>query len=204
MSITEFPDYPFNLAIQLRHLSLADNPMKTVGNFPTSLDTLNLSGIEIEVILPDAFISCPKLKNLNLDRLIHLQSVQEKAFEGLKSLEVLTMENCIQLHEFDERAFGGHGSVAVPLKNFSLSRCGLHTLSSKTLVPLEPALEHLALDGNPWRCDCELAWIRHINFSLEHTEYLRQVHTISNRVTALCIQFRNIHGNVLLLKHCAY
>jgi len=173
MSITKFPDYPFSQASQLRHLSLADNPMKVIEMFPTSLDTLNLSGIEVEVILPGDFKSYPKLKNLYLDRLIHLISVQKNAFEGLKSLEFLTMENCIQLHEFDERAFVGPESVAVPLKRLSLSRSGLHTLSSKTLVPLKPTLEHLALEGNPWRCDCKLAWIRQTNFSLEHPEYLR-------------------------------
>jgi Leucine-rich repeat (LRR) protein len=203
MSITKFPDYLLNETSQLRHLSLADNPMKVIEKFPASLDTLNLSGIEVEVILPGDFKAYPNLKNLHLDRLIHLKSVQNHAFEGLKSLEVLTMENCIQLHEFDERAFGGHKSVTVPLKRLSLSRCGLHTLSSKTLVPLEPTLELLALDGNPWLCDCKLAWIRRINFSMEHTEYLRQVYTISNHVIALCTQFRNMYGNVLLLKHCA-
>lgn len=173
MSITTFPNDLFSEARQLRDLSLADNPMKSVEMFPASLDTLNLSGIEVEAILPGDFISYPKLKKLHLDRLIHLKSVQKNAFEGLKSLEVLTMENCIQLHEFDEQAFGGPQSVAVPLKRLSLSRCGLHTLSSKTLVPLEPTLESVALDGNPWRCDCKLVWIRRTNFSLAHTDYLR-------------------------------
>jgi len=212
MSITTFPDYPFSLASQLRHLSLADNPIKIIEKYPASLDTLNLSGIEVDVILPGVFIYYPKLKNLHLDRLIHLISVREKAFEGLESLEVLTMENCIQLHAFDERAFGGPESVAVPLKRLSLSRSGLHTLSSKTLVPLKRTLEDLALDGNPWRCDCKLAWIRQINFSLEHTQYLRQVHIISNCVTTLCTQFRTfiemcyLSSTVLIqaikLRHC--
>lgn len=173
MSITKFPNHLFSTASQLKDLSVADNPMKSVEMFSSSLDTLNLSGIEVEVIQSGDFISYPKLKKLNLDRLIHLKSVQKNAFEGLKSLEVLTMENCIQLFEFDEQAFGGPQSVDVPLKSLSLSRCGLHTLSSKTLVPLEPTLEYLALDGNPWRCDCKLVWIRRINFSLAHTDYLR-------------------------------
>jgi len=191
MSITNFPKHLFSEASQLRDLSVADNPIKSVEMFPASLDTLNLSGIEVEIIQPGDFISYPKLKKLHLDRLIHLKSVQKDAFEGLKSLEVLTMENCIQLHEFDEQAFGSPQSVAVPLKSLSLSRSGLHTLSSITLVPLEPTLEHLALDGNPWRCDCKLVWLRRTNFSLAHTEYLRQVHTISNRVSTSCTQFRN-------------
>jgi len=203
MSISMFPNYPFSKASQLRYLSLADNPMKVVEKFPKSLDTLNLSGIEVEVILPGDFRYYPNLKILHLDRLIHLTSVEEYAFGGLKSLEVLTMENCIQLHDFDELAFDDPESVAVPLKHFSLSRCGLHTLSSKTLVPLKPTLEHLALDGNPWRCDCKLDWIRQIDSLLEHKEYMRQVHTISNLVTTLCTRFKNIYGNMLLLKHSA-
>ena len=177
MSITNFPKH-LSEASQLGDLSVADNPIKIVEMFPASLDTLNLSGIEVEIIQPGDFISYPKLKKLHLDRLIHLKSVQKDAFEGLKSLEVLTMENCLQLHEFDEQAFGSPQSVAVPLKSLSLSCCGLHTLSSRTLVPLEPMLEHLALDGNPWRCDCKLVSIRQINFSLAHTEHLRQVQTI--------------------------
>jgi carboxypeptidase N regulatory subunit len=193
ISLEKVPVCIFSEGRQLKHLSLADNPIKIVDLFPASLESLNLSGTDIEVILPGDFISYPKLKKLELDRLIHLKSVQENAFEGLQSLEVLTMENCIQLHEFDERTFGGPESVAVPLKRLSLSRSGLHTLSSKTLLSLEPTLEYLSLHGNPWRCDCNLAWLRQINFSLESTEYLRQVHTISNCLAILCTQFRNIH-----------
>jgi Leucine-rich repeat (LRR) protein len=173
MSIDKIPNGLFNEASHLHYLSLADNPLKIIDILPASLESLNLSGINVEVILPGDFISYPKLKKLQLDRLIHLRSVQENAFEGLISLEVLTMENCIQLHEFDELAFGSPDSARVPLKRLSLARSGLHTLSSKTLLPMEPTLEHLALQGNPWRCDCKLAWIRQTNFSLESTEYLR-------------------------------
>jgi len=173
MSIDEFPKNSFSEVTQVRYLSLADNPMKNVDTFPSSLDTLDISGTEIEIILPGDFKSYPKLRNLHMDRLIHLQSVQPKAFEGLQSLEVLTMENCIQFHEFDEMAFGDEKSVAVPLKRLSLARSGLHTLSSKTLVSVKPTLEHLSLHGNPWRCDCNLVWLRNTDFSLEDPEYLR-------------------------------
>jgi hypothetical protein len=204
MTIEKLPNNFFSDAKHLRNLSLSDNPMQFVDFFPPSLETLILSGTYIEVIRPGDFISYPRLKKLRLDRLIHLKIVQENAFEGLESLEVLTMENCIELHEFSELAFGGPDSVAVPLKRLSLSRSGLHTLSGKTLLPLEPTLEHLSLQGNPWRCDCKLAWIRQINFSLESTEYLRQVHSISNCVTVLCSQYRNIYGNLLLFMHCTY
>lgn len=173
MSIEKIPDGLFNGASHLRYLSLADNPLKIIDILPASLESLNLSGINVEVLLPGDFIFYPKLRKLQLDRLIHLRSVQENAFEGLISLEVLTMENCIQLHEFDEFAFGSPYSAPVPLKRLSLARSGLHTLSSKTFLPLEPTLERLALQGNPWRCDCKLVWIRQTNFSLESTEYLR-------------------------------
>lgn len=173
MSIEKIPDGLFSGASQLRYLSLADNPLKIVDILPASLESLNLSGINVEVLLPGDFISYPKLRKLQLDRLIHLRTVQENAFEGLTSLEVLTMENCIQLHEFDEFSFGSPNSAPVPLKRLSLARSGLHTLSSKTFLPLAPTLEHLALQGNPWRCDCKLVWMRQTNFSLESTEYLR-------------------------------
>jgi hypothetical protein len=173
MSIERIPNDLFSEATYLRHLSLADNPLHIIDIFPASLESLNLSGIDVEVILPGNFIYYPKLKELQLDRLIHLRIVEENAFEGLTSLEVLTMENCIQLHEFDELAFGGPDSAPVPLKRFSLARSGLHTLSSKTFLSVEATLEHLDLQGNPWRCDCKLAWIRQTNFSLESTEYLR-------------------------------
>jgi Leucine-rich repeat (LRR) protein len=173
MSIETIPDGLFNEAGHLRQLSLADNPLKIIYILPASLESLNLSGIDVEAILPGDFISYPKLKKLQLDRLIHLRSVEENAFEGLTSLEVLTMENCIRLHEVDEFAFGGPSSAPVPLKRLSLARSGLHTLSSKMFLPLQPTLERLALQGNPWHCDCKLLWIRQTNFSLESTEYLR-------------------------------
>lgn len=173
MSIEKIPYGLFSGASHLRYLSLADNPLKFVDILPASLESLNLSGINVEVLLPGDFIFYPKLRKLQLDRLIHLRTVQENAFEGLTSLEVLTMENCIQLHEFDEFSFGSPNSAPVPLKRLSLARSGLHTLSSKTFLPLAPTLEHLALQGNPWRCDCKLVWMRQTNFSLESTEYLR-------------------------------
>jgi len=173
MSIEVIPNGLFNEASQLHHLSLADNPLHIIEILPASLESLNLSGIDVEVLLSGDFISYPKLRKLQLDRLIHLKNVQENAFEGLESLEELTMENCIQLHTFDERAFGGPHSVQIPLKRLSLARSGLHTLGSKTLLLLQPTLESLAVQGNPWRCDCKLAWIRHTNFSLESPEYLR-------------------------------
>jgi Leucine-rich repeat (LRR) protein len=173
MSIERIPNGLFNEASQLHHVSLADNPLRIIDILPASLESLNLSGIDVEVILSGDFITYPRLKKLQLDRLVHLRSVQENAFEGLESLEELTMENCIQLHTFDERAFGGPDSVPIPLKRLSLARSGLHTLGCITFSLLQPTLEHLALQGNPWRCDCNLAWIRQTNFSLESTEYLR-------------------------------
>ncbi|XP_021924672.1 carboxypeptidase N subunit 2-like isoform X2 [Zootermopsis nevadensis] len=173
MSIERIPNGLFNEASQLHHLSLADNPLRVIDVLPASLESLNLSGIDVEVLVSGDFISYPKLKKLQLDRLIHLRNVQENAFEGLASLEELTMENCIQLHSFDERAFGGPDSVPIPLKRLSLARSGLHTLSNKTFLLLQPTLKHVALQGNSWRCDCNLAWIHQTNFSLENTAYLR-------------------------------
>jgi hypothetical protein len=173
MSLEKIPDGLFNEAGHLRYLSLADNPLKIIYILPASLESLNLSGTDVKALLPGDFISYPKLRKLQLDRLIHLRSVEENAFEGLTSLEILTMENCIRLHEFDEFAFGGPNSPPVPLKRLSLARSGLHTLSRKTISPLEPTLESLDLQGNPWHCDCNLLWIRQTNLSLESTQYMR-------------------------------
>ena len=174
MSITSLPRNIFNEGINLLHLSLADNPIKTLDILPASLETLNLSGIEIGVILPGGFIYYPSLKKLHLDRLLYLTEVKSNAFEGLESLEVLTMENCIQLETFDEYAFGGEkDSVPVPLKLFSLARSGLHSLSSAVFSPVNSTIQHVDLQGNPWECDCHLAWIKEVNFSLLDRGYLR-------------------------------
>ncbi|KAJ9583570.1 hypothetical protein L9F63_022089, partial [Diploptera punctata] len=174
MSLASLPNNIFNEGTNLRHLSLADNPMKTVDILPTSLECLNLSGTEISVILPGDFVYYPSLKKLHLDRLLYLIKVETNAFEGLKSLEILTMENCIQLEDFDETAFGGENdSVLVPLKVLSLARSGLRTLSPEVLIPVNSTIQQVDLQGNPWECDCNLAWIKDVTFSLLDRGYLR-------------------------------
>lgn len=173
MNIDTIPNDLFNEAAHLHHLSLADNPLKIIDFLPPTLESLNLSGINMTMLTAGSFIAYPNLKRLQLDRLTNLTEVEVNAFEGLTSLEVLTMENCVQLHKFDELAFGEPDSKAVPLRHLSLARSGLHTLSPKTFLLLEATLEHLNLQGNPWRCDCKLAWLRQLNFSLEDTGYLR-------------------------------
>nr|CAD7577784.1 unnamed protein product [Timema californicum] len=172
LNLTHVPEGFFSEAASLRHLSMADNPLSVVPYLPPSLESLNFSGCHFKRLTSGRFVAVPFLQTLVLDRLKYLSEVQAYAFEGLTSLDVLSMERCANLRTFHGRAFGEFGPNVCSVRRLSLALCGLRELPQEVFVDLK-RLEVLNLQGNPWHCDCRLAWLRGVNMSEKETQELR-------------------------------
>ncbi|XP_067013025.2 tsukushi [Anabrus simplex] len=173
VNLSRFPTNFFNDASVLSELYISDNLFTKVPDlFIGALQVLNLSGCDIERLTAGNFITLSSLKELYLDRLINLTVVQEGAFEGLRSLRTLSMENCVQLQSFHKLAFGPKEYEVKHLKQLSLIQSGLQVLSPDLRRVLKE-VESVQLHGNPWHCDCNLAWLLDLNLTLHERKKLR-------------------------------
>ncbi|XP_063226988.1 leucine-rich repeat-containing protein 26-like [Bacillus rossius redtenbacheri] len=169
--LARLPDGFFASAEALRELSLADNPLREVPFLPGGLEDLDLSGCEVRSLAPGSFVTSPFLRRLRLERMRELVAVQRSAFEGL-ALEELSLRGCPRLTEVSGGAFGDSAVERGGARVLSLAHGGLRALPRELQGPLS-APERLDLQGNPWRCDCNLAWLRRLNLSAAETADLR-------------------------------
>ncbi len=125
----------------LKHLSLANNSLLLITHYSTSarklkdlkhLETLDLSGNKIS----------------------RLNKGMRHIFKRLLSLRHLHLQNNY-ISSF-------HASIISDLRNLTfldLSNNNLNTLYSWDRLKDVKKL-HIRLAGNPWRCDCELKWLK--------------------------------------------
>ncbi|CAH1154113.1 unnamed protein product [Phaedon cochleariae] len=104
----------------------------TGDNLLVKLQVVDLRYNILEVIANESFIDIPSLISLYLSD-AGVKIIEERAFSGLgKSLQMLTIANN-DIQTMDEGVFSG----------FDISG-------------------RIKIDGNPWRCNCTLEWMRHL------------------------------------------
>lgn len=113
---------------------------------------VDLSENEIKCIEPNTFYGNERLRVLYLSGNPLGQLVKEQ-FPTLPHLRTLELERC-QLEEIHSDAF----VHLFALESLNLKSNQLRTLSEKLFMNLH--LKSLSLDGNPWRCDCDLRVFR--------------------------------------------
>ncbi|KAM7163183.1 uncharacterized protein RBU57_009009 isoform 1-T1 [Macrochelys suwanniensis] len=138
----------------LQELVLSHNAL---GVLPTlqglpALTRLALAHNNISGLVPGAFRAVGKLKELNL-RGNQLQTLPEEAFEGLAGLKDLDLSDNA-LDELPQGLLAG-----LELETLRLSGNQLRTLPSG-FFPEGHVFAYVFLAGNPWRCDCGLAYLR--------------------------------------------
>lgn len=118
----------------------------------TILIEVDLSDNELTNLHPDTFHGNGRLRVLYLSG-NPLRRLAQAQFPTLPHLRTLELEGC-QLESVHRDAFVNLNA----LESLNLKSNHLHNLSERVLMDLH--LKSLSLDGNPWRCDCDLRVFR--------------------------------------------
>lgn len=168
------PDNFFIEAYNVRKILISNNNLTNIFEIPFTLEELDLSDNPIKEISLEDFSDRPGLKVLKLNNL-QIEEVPSFVFEPLHGLEELQLERNINLTEFSKLAFG---TVALEnpddflLEELSLKNSRLTTLDEDLLEPFGQLIK-LDLQGNPWKCDCKIAWFKQLQIGSKDNEYLR-------------------------------
>uniref|UniRef100_A0A914YVW9 Uncharacterized protein n=1 Tax=Panagrolaimus superbus TaxID=310955 RepID=A0A914YVW9_9BILA len=160
--IKELDEDTFVNLKSLKTLNLQGNPLTSIPtaiiNIPYLIE-LDLSETDISDINTVAFSTKNNLSSLRLNFMKKLFAIDDCAFCGLPNLEKLYLFSNKHLKTIDENAFGAvKGERRLQkLNGLWLSRCSFTTLP-ENLYDWQ-VLESLTVSGNPFVCDCSMAWL---------------------------------------------
>ena len=165
-NISKLDDNVFENLLSLKELSLRNNPIteipKAINAIP-HLSALDLTGTEISEVRTDQITSDHNLTLIRLSKMPFLYAIYECAFCGLPNLETVDLSNNSQLYNIDENAFGAITKEkdskypVANLKEFDISFCNFSVLPEKVFDWTK--IETLKIHGNPFNCNCDLAWL---------------------------------------------
>ncbi|CAM9999883.1 unnamed protein product [Lampetra planeri] len=133
--------------------SLAWVPSRALQKVP-NLKFLDLNKNPIQVIRAGDFRDMSHIKELCINSMLELVSIDGGAFENLPELARLEVTNNPRLSFVHPEAFG----VLPALETLMLNDNGLSALHRRALERLR-GLREVGLHGNPLRCDCITRWM---------------------------------------------
>ncbi|XP_049872748.1 slit homolog 1 protein-like [Pectinophora gossypiella] len=174
VNLNEVPENFFTDAYDLKKLVIANNNLSEIFELPFTLEYLDLSDNPIPVIVMEDFEDLPSLKELKLNNL-QIKEVPDYVFSPLHSLVNLELCRNRFLVEFSPLAFGRE--VLEDADDFMLEKLSLKgsrlTMLDETLLQPFGQLIRLDLQGNPWRCDCRLMWLKKLQIQPQDYQELR-------------------------------
>lgn len=172
LNLTYIDSTYFDEYKNLKSLSLADNAFENVPIIPYSTEVLDLSGNRLTYVSA-RYLNYHSLKELKLNRMSSLTSIHHYAFYNLYSLEKLFINDCPNLKEFNELAFDlASKNYHLHPKVLSLTRNGLQTLN-QSYEYFFHNMYIVDLGHNPWRCDCNILWLKRFESKIYKSHELR-------------------------------
>ncbi|KAM6980778.1 leucine-rich repeat neuronal protein 2 [Aplochiton taeniatus] len=167
----------------LESLSFYDNMLITV---PTpalrrvpGLKFLDLNKNPIKLVQTGDFQNMVHLKELGLNNMEELVSIERAALENLPELTKLEITNNPRLSYIHPQAFLQLGR----LESLMLNSNSLSALHQHTLLSL-PSLQEVSLHSNPLRCDCLFRWAAE-----EFTHSHRDANSLAEAHTPRVVRF---------------
>ncbi|XP_005989301.1 leucine-rich repeat neuronal protein 2 [Latimeria chalumnae] len=167
MNLNEISDYALEGLSNLESLSFYDNklikvPRGALQKVP-GLKFLDLNKNPIQRIQERDFLNMLHLKELGINNMDELVSVDKYALHNLPELTKLEVTNNPKLSFVHPHAFH-----RVPqMETLMLNNNALSALHKQTVESL-PNLQEISIHSNPIRCDCILRWVNttenHIRF----------------------------------------
>ncbi|XP_036297728.1 leucine-rich repeat neuronal protein 2 [Pipistrellus kuhlii] len=157
MSLREISSYALEGLRSLESLSFYDNqlarvPRRALEQVP-GLKFLDLNKNPLQRVGPGDFANMLHLKELGLNNMEELVSIDKFALVNLPELTKLDVANNPRLSFVHPRAFH-----RLPrLETLMLNNNALSALHRQTVESL-PRLQEVGLHGNPIRCDCVIRW----------------------------------------------
>ncbi|MBN3303343.1 leucine-rich repeat neuronal protein 2 [Amia ocellicauda] len=142
----------------LESISFYDNhltkvPKEALQKVP-GLKFLDLNKNPIELVQPGDFRDMLHLKELGLNNMDHLVSIEHSALENLPELTKLEITNNPRLSYIHPQAF----QRLSRMESLMLNSNALSALHRETVRSL-PGLQEISLHSNPIRCDCLIRWV---------------------------------------------
>lgn len=157
MSLREISDYALEGLQSLESLSFYDNqlaqvPKRALEQVP-GLKFLDLNKNPLQRVGPGDFANMLHLKELGLNNMEELVSIDKFALVNLPELTKLDITNNPRLSFIHPRAF----HHLPQMETLMLNNNALSALHQQTVESL-PNLQEVGLHGNPIRCDCVIRW----------------------------------------------
>lgn len=157
MGLREISNYALEGLQSLESLSFYDNqlvrvPRRALEQVP-GLKFLDLNKNPLQRVGPGDFTNMLHLKELGLNNMDELVSIDKLALVNLPELTKLDVTNNPRLSFIHPRAFH-----RLPrMETLMLNNNALSALHRQTVASL-PHLQEVGLHGNPIRCDCVIRW----------------------------------------------
>ena len=149
---------------QLTHLMLASNllsyvPTTTLFDARASLQLLDISQNTIRHLPSHGFHGLYGLETLIMNSMPQMEKIEALALHDLHSLATVECRNNHKLSYIHPKAFRDN-LYQEPKGTVSMLDLSGNNLTSLSMDLLDwSSMQSIHLSGNPWVCDCQLAWV---------------------------------------------
>ncbi|KAG7477729.1 hypothetical protein MATL_G00072780 [Megalops atlanticus] len=158
MGLRELSERALEGLLNLESISFYDNhltkvPKEALQKLP-GLKFLDLNKNPIQLVQQGDFRDMLHLKELGLNNMEELVSIEHSAMENLPELTKLEITNNPRLSYIHPQAF----QHLLSMESLMLNSNALSALHRETVRSL-PSLQEISLHTNPIRCDCLIRWV---------------------------------------------